>query len=170
LAGSTVFLHLCAMSTAQEPKVTLPALNLPHFQPSLRQAEGKLWIFDFLRKKYLILTPEEWVRQHWIHYLIDHHQYPKGLFSMEKGLKYNKLSKRTDLIVFDRLGKPYLLIECKAPDIQIDEKTLTQAMVYNSTVHSPNLVLSNGLRHIYLAHSDDQMKFVQQDRLPLSPY
>ena len=157
------------MSSASDPKVNLPVLNLPHFEPNLRQAEGKLWIFDFLRKKYLILTPEEWVRQHWINYLIYYHDYPGGLFSMEKGLKYNKLQKRTDLIVFDRLGKPYLLIECKAPEVQLSEKTLSQAMMYNSSINSPHLVLSNGMKHIFLLHSSEEVKYIQGERLPESP-
>jgi hypothetical protein len=157
------------MSSASDPKVNLPVLNLPHFEPNLRHAEEKLWIFDFLRKKYLILTPEEWVRQHWINYLIYHHDYPGGLFSMEKGLKYNKLQKRTDLIVFDRLGKPFLLIECKAPEVQLSEKTLSQAMMYNSSINSPNLVLSNGMKHVFLARLADEMKYTQQESLPNRP-
>jgi hypothetical protein len=157
------------MSSATDPKVNLPVLNLPHFEPNLRQSEGKLWIFDFLRKKYLILTPEEWVRQHWINYLINYQEYPGGLFSMEKGLKYNKLQKRTDLIVLDRSGRSYLLIECKAPEVQLSQKTLSQAMMYNSTVNSPHLVLSNGMKHIFLARLADEMKYTQQENLPNRP-
>ena len=157
------------MSSTQDSKINLPALNLPHFEPNLRQAEGKLWIFDSLRKKFLVLTPEEWVRQHWINYLIIHHDFPGGLFSLEKGLKYNQLQKRTDLVVFDREAKPYLLVECKAPGITINENTLGQAMAYNRMLDCPNLVLSNGIKHFYMAYSSDEKKFIQRESLPKSP-
>lgn len=157
------------MSHAQESKVTLPELNLPHFNPVLKQDEGKLWIFDSLRKKNLILTPEEWVRQHWINFLINHHRYPRGLFSLERGLKYNQLSKRTDLIVYARDGAPYLLVECKAPGVKIDEKTLRQAMIYNKQLDCQNLVLSNGFTHIYMEYSEGEKKFVQKSGPPQSP-
>ncbi len=150
-------------------KINLPKLNLPYFEPMLRQIDQKLFIFDSLRKKHLALTPEEWVRQHWVNFLINHHHYPGGLFSLEKGLKYNKLTKRTDLLVFDRNGNPYLLIECKAPSIPINEKTLSQIMVYNTKVNSPNLVLSNGLIHIYMEYSGLEGKFIQRCSLPEPP-
>src|SRR5690606_18666690 len=127
------------------------------------------WIFDSLRKKYLILTPEEWVRQHWINYLIEHLGYPGGLFSLEKGLKYNQLNKRSDLIVFDRDAKHYLLIECKAPGIKIDQKTLNQAMTYNSTLDCPNLILSNGLNHLFMTYSILEARFVQGQSPPKNP-
>lgn len=157
------------MTRPQEQKINLPGLNLPHFEPLLRKAEDKLWIFDSLRKKYLVLTTEEWVRQHWVNFLIYHHDYPQGLFSLERGLTYNQLSKRTDLIVFDREGSPYLLIECKAPSVRIDEKTLCQAMVYNQRLNCQNLVLSNGLTHVYLTYSENDGKFIQTRNLPEPP-
>ncbi len=157
------------MSGPQEQKINLPGLNLPHFEPLLKSAEDKLWIFDSLRKKYLVLTPEEWVRQHWVNFLVNHHNYPQGLFSLEKGLKYNRLNKRTDLIVFDRDGAPYLLVECKAPNVRIDEKTLHQAMTYNQQLNCKNLVLSNGLIHVFVGFSESENKFVQKTFLPESP-
>lgn len=157
------------MNSTQEPTVNLPGLNLPHFEPVLIQAEGKFWIFDSLRKKYLVLTPEEWVRQHWINFLVNHHDYPRGLFSIEKGLKYNQLNKRTDLIVFTREAKPYLLVECKAPGVKIDEKTLCQAMIYNQQLNCQNLVLSNGLVHIFMGYSEGEKKLIQKDFLPECP-
>ena len=106
--------------------------------------DDKYFIFDSLRKKLLALTPEEWVRQHWINFLIDHQGYPKGLISLEKGLKYNQLQKRTDLVVFDREGHPYLLIECKAPEVELSQKVLQQALAYRSTLLTPYIILSNG--------------------------
>ncbi|MDO8967592.1 type I restriction enzyme HsdR N-terminal domain-containing protein [Algoriphagus sp.] len=157
------------MSLELNQKINLPLLNLPHFEPELQQRDGKLWIFDSLRKKFLVLTPEEWVRQHWIHFLIYHHNFPRGLFSLEKGLKYNQMSKRTDLVVFDRASNPYLLVECKAPGIKINEGSLSQIMTYNSTLNCPNLVLSNGLNHIYVEYSESEKKFVQKPHLPECP-
>ena len=87
-------------------------LNLPAFDHQLKQADGKRWIFDILRRKYLVLTPEEWVRQHFVHYIINELQYPKALIKVEGGLSYNKLSKRSDIVVFNRDGKPWMVIEC----------------------------------------------------------
>lgn len=157
------------MSLELNQKVTLPTLNLPQYEPRLQEVDGKLWIFDSLRKKQLILTPEEWVRQHWINFLIYHRNFPKGLFSLEKGLKYNQLSKRTDLVVFDRQSNPFLLVECKAPGVKIDEKTLSQIMTYNSRLQCRNLVLSNGLVHLYLEFSELDKKFIQRSGLPDCP-
>lgn len=157
------------MSFAQDPKINLPLLNLPHFEPALRQTKGRLWIFDSLRKKHLVLTPEEWVRQHWIHFLVHHLGYPGGLFSLEKGLKYNQLNKRTDLIVFDREARPYLLVECKAPEIKMNEKTLSQAMTYNAKLGCPHLILSNGISHLFMSYSDSEGKFVQGQKPPKNP-
>lgn len=115
------------------------------------------------------MTPEEWVRQNWINFLINHHDYPRGLFSLEKGMIYNQLSKRTDLVVFDRDRKPYLLVECKAPQVKIDEKALGQIMTYNSKLNCPHLILSNGLVHVYMEYSEDEKKFSQRYSLPKSP-
>ncbi len=157
------------MNTDLNQKISLPTLNLPHFEPQLKQVDGTFWIFDSLRKKHLVLTPEEWVRQHWIHFLINHHNYPGGLFSLEKGLKYNAMNKRTDLVVFDRESKPYLLVECKAPTIKIDEKTLSQIMTYNKRLNCPNLVLSNGLNHLFVRYSEKEDRFIQQANLPPHP-
>jgi len=88
----------------------------------LIKKEGKIWIVDSIRKKSLVLTPEEWVRQHWINFLINHLKYPRGFNCVGKGMKYNQLQKRTDLVTLDRAGKPYLLIECKAPEVRISQK------------------------------------------------
>ena len=81
-------------------------LNLPTFDYKLKKADGKVWIFDVIRKKYIVLTPEEWVRQHFIHYLINDFKYPRSLVKIEGGLTYNQLQKRSDITVFDREGKP----------------------------------------------------------------
>src|SRR5689334_8566895 len=102
-------------------------LNLPAYEHRTRESEGKLWIFDPLRKKFLVLTPEEWVRQHFINYLVVHQKYPKALIKIEGGLTYNQLAKRSDVVVFNREGKPWMLVECKSPDIVLSEQVIRQA-------------------------------------------
>ena len=122
-------------------------LNLPEFKPTLKKEEGKIWIFDMIRKKYLVLTPEEWVRQHFIHYLIAELKYPKSLFRIESSLTYNKLQKRSDILVFNREAKPWMLIECKSPDIKLSQKAFNQVAVYNMTVNAKFVAVTNGLVH-----------------------
>jgi hypothetical protein len=121
-------------------------LNLPAFEYDVKQSDGKVWIYDVLRKKYLVLTPEEWVRQHFLHYLVNHIQYPKALIKVEGGLKFNRLQKRSDILVFDRNGNPWMIVECKSPTEPINESTLRQASVYNATLKAKYLVLTNGMK------------------------
>lgn len=121
------------------------SLNFPPFEYKVKKADGKVLIFDMLRKKYVVLTPEEWVRQHLIHYMVDYLKYPKSLIRIETGHTYNTLNKRCDITVFDRSGDAWLLAECKSPDQAINQATLRQASVYNLTVKAPYVVLSNGL-------------------------
>jgi hypothetical protein len=123
-------------------------LNLPSFEFDLRQEGERVVIFDFLRKRHVTLTPEEWVRQHFIHYLIHHLKYPRSLIKVEGGLTYNTLQKRSDIVVFDRVGSPWMVIECKAPDLKLSERTVTQASIYNHTLKAKYLVVTNGMSHI----------------------
>jgi hypothetical protein len=123
-------------------------LNLPDFDYKLKKADGKVWIFDVIRKKYVILTPEEWVRQHFINYLLIELKYPKSLVKVEGGLIYNQLHKRSDIVVFDREGKPWMIIECKSPSLKLSDLTLKQASAYNASLRAKYLTISNGLVHI----------------------
>ena len=123
-------------------------LNLPPYEYKLKQEEEKIFIFDALRKKYLVLTPEEWVRQHFIQYIINYLQYPKALIKVEGGLVYNRLKKRSDIVVFDQEGSPWMVIECKSPDQNINNQTLQQVSVYNSTLKARYVALTNGLNHL----------------------
>ncbi|MEP0714219.1 type I restriction enzyme HsdR N-terminal domain-containing protein [Algoriphagus sp.] len=150
-------------------QVQLPHLNLPQFDPQLLQKEGKFWVFDSLRKKHLVLTPEEWVRQHWVNFLITQLNFPKGLLALEKGLMYNKLLKRTDVVVWDKSGKPYLLIECKAPKVKLTQKTIEQACMYHKELKTPFLLISNGLQHICLSFDVLSEKFTQVNNFPEPP-
>jgi hypothetical protein len=123
------------------------SLNLPSFEYKVKKVDGKIFIFDILRKKYMVLTPEEWVRQHFVHYMIDHLKYPRALIKVETGLIYNTLLKRFDIAVFNREGKPWLLVECKSPQQPVDQEVLRQASVYNLTIKARYVVLTNGLTH-----------------------
>ncbi|MBL0739614.1 type I restriction enzyme HsdR N-terminal domain-containing protein [Chryseolinea lacunae] len=123
-------------------------LNLPSFEYVLKQEEGKVLILDIIRKKYLMLTPEEWVRQHFLNYLIQNLRYPRSLIKVEGGLQFNKLQKRSDIVVFNRQGNPWMVIECKAPDLTLSQNTIRQASVYNHTLRAQYVVITNGLQHI----------------------
>lgn len=123
-------------------------LNLPEFEVNLRKSEGKIWIFDGIRKKYVVMTPEEWVRQHLVNYFIHHLEYPRSLIKIEQGLKYNQLQKRSDILVFDRIGNPWMIVECKSPMVELNQNTTQQVTVYNSNVQARYVALSNGLKHI----------------------
>lgn len=123
-------------------------LDLPGFNYQIRKAEGKIWIFDIIRKKQIVLTPEEWVRQHIIHFFINELKYPKTLIKIESGLTYNQLQKRSDVVVFNREGKPWLLMECKSPDIKLNQNTVMQAAVYNNDVKAKYIAVSNGMQHV----------------------
>jgi len=123
-------------------------LNLPAFDCVVKKEEGKFFILDIIRKKYLVLTPEEWVRQHFVNYLISDLKYPRSLIKIEGGLTFNKLSKRSDIVVFNRDGKPWMIVECKSPNEKINQSTLHQASVYNHTLKGKYLTVTNGLVHI----------------------
>ena len=122
-------------------------LNLPEAALSLKKEEGKVYIFDIIRKKYVVATPEEWVRQHFIHYLITHLKYPRSLFRIEGSLAYNRLQKRSDILIRDREGKPWMLIECKSPVIKLTQKAFNQIAVYNMTIGATFLAVTNGMVH-----------------------
>ena len=122
-------------------------LNLPSISPNLKKEQGKIWIFDIIRKKYVVLTPEEWVRQHFVHHLIQNLHYPKSLFRIEGSLTYNKVQKRSDILICDRTGKPWMLVECKSASIKLTQKAFNQIAVYNMTVGASYLAVTNGMIH-----------------------
>ena len=118
--------------------------DFSHIQLKLRQTDGKTTIFDPVRKKWLILTPEEHVRQYMIHFLKDVMQYPASLFAVEKTIKVGNVSKRFDIVVYSREHKPWMLVECKAPEIPVSENTLAQLLNYQRTMQCNYWVLTNG--------------------------
>ncbi|SFE48388.1 type I restriction enzyme HsdR N-terminal domain-containing protein [Thermoflexibacter ruber] len=126
----------------------LTKLSLPEVKFQTQVKDSKTFIFDVIRKKYIMLTPEEWVRQHFVHYLIAN-EYPKSLINVESGLHYNNLQKRSDVIVYDRQGSPFLLIECKASSVMLTQQAVNQALMYNYVLKSKYLAITNGLHHLY---------------------
>lgn len=120
-------------------------LNLPHYPFKLKEEGNKVYIFDEIRKRYLFLTPEEWVRQHVIQYLIIYKLYPRSLIKIETSLVFNTMLKRSDIVVLDKNAKPFLLVECKAPHIKITQKTIDQAARYNTSYSARYVVLTNGI-------------------------
>lgn len=137
-------------------------LNFPEIGAKVKKEQDNILIFDVIRKKYLKLTPEEWVRQHAVHFLIHQLHYPKGLIALESGLKFNKLQKRTDIVVYNRSGHPFLLLECKAPSVKITQKVFEQAFMYNDTLKAPYLVVTNGLQHFCCYVGNKETVFVKE--------
>src|SRR6201994_16255 len=127
----------------------LQPLQLPPYPFRIIDDNGRLMLFDEIRKKHIIITPEEWVRQHFVQYLINHKGYPKSLIRLEGGLKLNGMAKRTDIVVFNPLGERILLIECKAPSVSITQKVFDQVARYNMVHKVALLAVSNGLDHYY---------------------
>lgn len=122
-------------------------LNLPAYPFRLKQESNATYIFDEIRKKFLLLTPEEWVRQHLVQFLIRDKNYPRSLIKLEGGLKLNSLQKRSDILLFNRSGKKIMLVECKAPSVKISQNTFDQVARYNFIHRVQWLVVSNGLQH-----------------------
>ena len=122
-------------------------LNLPEYEIKVSERGGKRLIFDFLRRKYVALTPEEWVRQHFTHYLVAHKGYPKGLLVNETQLRIGDKSLRCDTVLYNQAMQPRMIIEYKAPTIHIQQKTFDQIAAYNLLLHADYLVISNGMQH-----------------------
>lgn len=139
-------------------------LNLPTYSFKIKSKENKLYIFDILRKKNVVLTPEEWVRQNFIQFLLQEKKYPKSLIAIEKQLKINNLIKRTDILVFAKNGLPNIIIECKAPNIKISQDTFDQIARYNLKLNANYLIVTNGLQHYYckMDHENSNYKFLNE--------
>lgn len=130
-------------------------LNLPKYDYLLKKEDDKLFIYDFLRKKYLVLTPEEWVRQHFINFLVNYKNVSKSLIKVEGGIKYNSLFKRFDLLAFSRSGRPLLLVECKSSTTNLEENAVFQLATYNFKIDSSYLAVTNGITHLYWEKGKD---------------
>ncbi|MBU8881814.1 hypothetical protein CBW16_01180 [Flavobacteriaceae bacterium JJC] len=137
----------------------LPELNFEDtFDFQIKRDKDKFFIYDLVRKNWLLLTPEEWVRQHWVHYF--HRKKGRNLSSLilEKKLELNGTTKRIDLLVTEKT-EPKILVECKAPQIKITEKTFEQIARYNSIIGAEEIILSNGLQHVFAKFSENRYVF-----------
>ena len=142
-------------------------LNLPSQNIKTKVINSKKYIFDIVRKKNLLLTPEEWVRQNIVHHLIYNLNYPKSLIKTESSLKYNNLDKRSDIIVMDRNMNVYLLVECKSFKLPINKKFFSQVSVYNKVYKSKFVMISNGLKHFVCEFDWNKESYVFLDSIPL---
>lgn len=127
--------------------IRMKELNLPAYEHSIREQGGKTEIFDSLRRKYVSLTPEEWVRQNFIQYLVNEKHYPLTLLAIEKQFKLYRMQKRADIVVYSRSGNPLLIVECKAPQVGITQSTFDQIVNYNMNFKVRYLIITNGLTH-----------------------
>ena len=141
-------------------------LNFPTYSFRFKNSENKVSIFDEIRKKFIVLTPEEWVRQHVIQYLLQDRNYPKSYINVEKLIKVNGLSKRYDGIVFKPNGEIFLLIECKAPEVPISQDTFDQIARYNLELKAQYLMVTNGLNHYFCQMDFENEKYVFLKELP----
>lgn len=135
-------------------------LNLPTFDVKVENEK----IFCVIRKKWIVLTPEEWVRQHFLNLMINHLNYPKGMMRLEQNLKYFKNEKRSDIVLQSRDAGIFMVVECKAANVPIDQKVVNQISTYNKILKGKYLVVTNGLKHFIWVNNQD--KYDQQDQFP----
>ncbi len=138
-------------------------LSFPNYEFRLKKIDEKRFIFDEIRKKYIELTAEEWVRQNCIKFLINKKKYKSQLIAVEKKIILNNLIKRFDIIVYDNNGDPNLLVECKAPNIAIRQETFDQILSYNRVINSKYLMITNGIIHYYckIDNIDNKINFLK---------
>lgn len=145
---------------------SLETLNLPPISPAFKTLGQKKYILDKMRRKFVIFTREEWVRQHWVWYLVDYQGVAPSLLVVEHAFKFHEMPKRADIVVFNRAFKPGLIVECKAPDVPITEKVIQQAAIYNQVLNAPYLVVSNGIDHLLFGYDLEQKKMQPLSELP----
>jgi hypothetical protein len=145
----------------------LKELNLPQYSFRISGKEGEEMILDPLRRRFVKLTPEEWVRQNFVQYLINEGRYPAGLIGIEVFFRLNKLKRRIDILVHNRNGMPVLIVECKAPDVKIDEAVFEQIATYNFKFKLPYLIVTNGIHHFACRFDHENMKFEYLLVIPL---
>ncbi len=144
----------------------MSTLNLPSFDVKMRKNENVLEIFDPLRRKYLVLTPEEWVRQHFINYLITEKGYPATLMANEKLIKLNSLSRRCDTVVYNREMNPVAICEYKNPDIEVTQEVFDQIIRYNIVLRVNYLIVSNGINHYCCKVNNEDLSYVFLEEIP----
>ena len=161
------FRHKCGILPSQFSLLLIP-LDLSKIQLKLRPAGDGTTVFDPIRKKWVVLTPEEHVRQYVIGYLTAIMQYPSSLIAVEKTVKVGPLSRRFDIVVYDRHHQPWMLVECKAPEVSLSESTLRQLLAYHSTVQCSYWLLTNGHQN-FCADACDATNIKWLNSLPQYP-
>ena len=141
-------------------------LNFPVYSFRFKNSENKVAIFDEIRKKFILLTPEEWVRQHTVQFLLQDKKFPKSYINVEKLIKINDLSKRYDIVVFQPNGDIFLLIECKAPEVPISQNTFDQIARYNLVLKAKYLMVTNGLNHYFCQMDFEKEQYTFLKELP----
>ena len=142
-------------------------LNLPAFDFKLKEKEGKQYIYDSIRRKYVVLTPEEWVRQNFVHFLINEKKFLQGLMGNEVSLIQNGIKRRCDTLVSDNHGNPLVIVEYKAPGIDITQKVFDQIVRYNYVLRAKYLIVSNGLCHYCCKINYDESNYSFLKEIPL---
>ena len=138
-------------------------LNFPDYEFKIKNIDNKTYIFDIVRKKFFILSPEEWVRQHVIYYLLEK-EISKNHIGIEKKVIVNKMNKRFDLVVYNSDGSVKLLVECKAPSVKIDQAVFDQTLIYNKSLNSQFMMITNGLIHFFfkIDYKTKKYKFIKE--------
>jgi predicted type IV restriction endonuclease len=131
------------------------SFSFPNYQFRVKQEKGNRYIFDIIRKKFVTLTPEEWVRQHLINYLVSDLHIPVGLIGIEVSFSFNNVNHRADVVVYNRKGQPLMLAECKAPTVEITDDVVDQICRYNYVLNAEYLIITNGIRHYVLQFTHD---------------
>ncbi len=141
-------------------------LNLPQVQLRVKHLDDKIQVFDEVRKKFVALTPEEWVRQHFIHFLVKQQKFSAGLVAVEMLVKVNDLSQRADIVLYNRKGRPAVIVECKAPGVKITRAVFNQAARYNTKLKVDYLIVTNGLQHFCAKLLDNEGNYELQKEIP----
>ena len=141
-------------------------LNFTSYAFKLKSSENKTLIFDIIRKKYVVLTPEEWVRQHVLRFLLEEKNYPASLIAVERQLKIHTRTKRTDIVVYNTQGTQEVLIECKAPSVKITQDAFDQIARYNLTANASYLMVTNGLSHFFCQIDTENETYVFLKDIP----
>ena len=144
-------------------------LNFPEYSFRFKNSENKTLVFDEIRKKFIVLAPEEWVRLHTVQFLIQEKKYPKSLLNVEKQLQLNNTTKRYDIVVFNTDGSIFLIVECKAPSIHITQLTFDQIARYNLALESEFLMLTNGLEHYFCKMDYKNERYIFLEDIPSHP-
>ncbi|WP_046757599.1 type I restriction enzyme HsdR N-terminal domain-containing protein [Kordia jejudonensis] len=134
-------------------------LNFPKYTFRFKNRENKIYIFDAIRKKFIVLTPEEWVRQHTVQFLLQEKKYPISLINVEKELTFNGLKKRYDIVIFNSDGSIFLVVECKRSTITINQQTFDQIAQYNMILEAEYLMVTNGLHHYYCTMDYEEKRY-----------